>query len=127
MWNISRSHTHTFFLRVTTHGGGNMSSVDEAEAEEDRRAGWDLRWAAPVTAAMAGAAAPEGDSAEPGGQGEPGMDVAASPSEAESEIKPKLDVGQYLVTIPFFKIFTLSCKWHIKLSSRKRDDKIDEK
>ena len=77
---------HTFFLRVTTHGGGNMSSVVEAEEEEDRRrAGWDLRWAAPVTAAMAGAAAPEGDSAEPGGQGEPGMEVAASPSEAESE------------------------------------------
>ena len=83
---------------MTTHGGGNMSSVEEEE--DDRRAGWDLRWAAPVTAAMAGAAAPEGDSAEPGGQGEPGMEVAASPSEAESEIKPKLDIVRYLVVRP---------------------------
>ena len=79
------SNSHTFFRRVTTHGGGNMSSVEAAE--EDRRAGWDLRWAAPVTA---GGAAAEGDSAEPGGQGDPGMEaVAASPSEAESERTPK--------------------------------------
>ena len=76
---------------MTTHGGGNMSSVVEAAEEEDRRAGWDLRWAAPVTAAAAGAV-PEGDSAEPGGQGEPGMEVAASPSEAESEGKLKMTI-----------------------------------
>ena len=65
-----------------------MSSVvAEDEDRRRRRAGWDLRWAAPVTAGGAAwaEAAAEGESAEPGGQGEPGMEVAASPSEAERE------------------------------------------
>ena len=92
LWKKSRNVKHTFFLRVTTHGGGNMSSVVGAAEEEDRRAGWDLRWAAPVTAAAAGAV-PEGDSAEPGGQGEPGREVAASPSEAEGERKLDMTTG----------------------------------
>ena len=70
-----------------------MSSV-VAEDEDRRRAGWDLRWAAPVTAGGAAwAEAAEGESAEPGGQGEPGMEVAASPSEAETKRRQKLEVN----------------------------------
>ena len=73
----------TFFRRVTTHGGGNMSSVAPAVI----RAGLhSLRWAAPVAAAAAAArGAAAGDSAEAsGGHGEPGTEVAASPSETEN-------------------------------------------
>ena len=73
-----------------------MSSVvAEDEDRRRRRAGWDLRWAAPVMAGGAAwaEAAAEGESAEPGGQGEPGMEVAASPSEAERERRQKLEVN----------------------------------